>query len=388
MGKMLRKRNRRAGSLFGRILSPPTALYRPLLLALLAAGFASVVLAQMPKPEFISLESAKPVLQKMTTGDGAHPSASVSAQDWTAWLKKSDSQVRQRLDTGEEDSLTNLLRFGVTYTKEYRIDDDYLVALWTEQPGEFLRREPRQRSHQGAGCTQGQSGLRRDARLGREERLLPRHSCGAKEVESVSAGQPGPHAEGISAGAVAGQGQSQPDVRAPRHLARQQPLARLRSRPHLQSLLSYGKLQPNSIRRVAIVGPGLDFVNKQEGVDYYPPQITQPFAVLDTLFRLGLAKPDAVEIYTFDISSRVNLHLDTARKNAALGQPTPCNCRGTPKAAGPTTFAASSALLATTGSADRATGRGHSCTTTLARLCNPRGQNPPGPSSKSLRRST
>ena len=51
----------------------------------------------------------------------------ISSEDWIAWLQKSDAQVRQRLDTGEEDSLTNLLRFGVTYTKEYRIDDEYLV---------------------------------------------------------------------------------------------------------------------------------------------------------------------------------------------------------------------------------------------------------------------
>jgi hypothetical protein len=32
-----------------------------------------------------------------------------------------------RLDRGEEDTLTNLLRFGLTYTKEYRIDDEYLL---------------------------------------------------------------------------------------------------------------------------------------------------------------------------------------------------------------------------------------------------------------------
>ncbi len=88
----------------------------------------------------------------------------------------------------------------------------------------------------------------------------------------------------------------------------------------LQTLMKQGMLKPGSIRRVAIVGPGLDFVNKQQGVDYYPPQTTQPFAVLDSLLRLGLAKPDGLELYTFDISSRVNLHIEAARKNAALGR--------------------------------------------------------------------
>src|SRR5439155_1348974 len=33
------------------------------------------------------------------------------------------------------------------------------------------------------------------------------------------------------------------------------------------------------IRRVAVIGPGLDFTDKQEGYDFYPPQTLQPFAI-------------------------------------------------------------------------------------------------------------
>jgi hypothetical protein len=88
----------------------------------------------------------------------------------------------------------------------------------------------------------------------------------------------------------------------------------------LQTLLKAKMLQAGQVERVAIVGPGLDFVNKQEGVDYYSPQSTQPFAVLDSLLRLGLAKPSDIDLYTLDISPRVNLHIETARKNAARGQ--------------------------------------------------------------------
>ena len=62
-------------------------------------------------------------------------------------------------------------------------------------------------------------------------------------------------------------------------------------------------------------------MNKQQGVDFYPPQTVQPFAVMDSIFRLGLAKPGNFELVTFDISSRVNLHLTAARKNAAAGKP-------------------------------------------------------------------
>jgi hypothetical protein len=71
---------------------------------------------------------------------------------------------------------------------------------------------------------------------------------------------------------------------------------------------------------VAVVGPGLDFANKEMGNDFYPRQTIQPFAVLDSLVRLGLSNPASVELYTLDISSEVNFHMARARKNAAAGR--------------------------------------------------------------------
>src|SRR5208337_1820795 len=81
-----------------------------------------------PKAQFISLEEARPVLSAMSGSLPAElngPAISDSAQ-WSAWVLKQDRQIRERLDRGEEDTLSNLLRFGVTFTKEYRIDDEYL----------------------------------------------------------------------------------------------------------------------------------------------------------------------------------------------------------------------------------------------------------------------
>jgi hypothetical protein len=81
-----------------------------------------------------------------------------------------------------------------------------------------------------------------------------------------------------------------------------------------------GLLKPGSVRRIAIVGPGLDFANKEAGSDFYPPQTIQPFAVLDSLFRLGVADPAKVELFTLDISQEVNVHIGRARKSAAGGR--------------------------------------------------------------------
>jgi hypothetical protein len=71
---------------------------------------------------------------------------------------------------------------------------------------------------------------------------------------------------------------------------------------------------------VAIVGPGLDFTDKQDGYDFYPPQTIQPFAVIDSLIRLGLAPPDGVQMATLDLSPRINQHLEAARQRARAGR--------------------------------------------------------------------
>lgn len=294
-------------------------LHRPFLrFVLVLSCLVASLAAQTLTPEFLPLDSALPVLQKIPC-DGC-PTPAIGAQAWTAWLQKSDAQIRQRLEAGEEDSLTNLLRFGVTYTKEYRIDDEYLPLY-------------------------GHSTLVNAFAENRANDLIqalaaPHENQGFVEMRAFL------EKRGFSFRSPADRAKLKAYLLA--NLARmQKEFLQLRAQPRtnlshefekrgisldsnlwpdydldvtLQSLLDSGKLKPSSIRRVAIVGPGLDFVNKQEGVDYYPPQITQPFAVLDTLFRLRLADPGTVELYTFDISSRVNLHLRMARKNAALGR--------------------------------------------------------------------
>jgi SAM-dependent methyltransferase len=74
------------------------------------------------------------------------------------------------------------------------------------------------------------------------------------------------------------------------------------------------------IRRVGIIGPGLDVVDKQEGYDFYPPQTIQPFAVIDSLRRADLAA-DGVQVAAFDVSPRVLRHIEDARARARNGRP-------------------------------------------------------------------
>lgn len=88
----------------------------------------------------------------------------------------------------------------------------------------------------------------------------------------------------------------------------------------LKAMAAGGLMTPGSIHHVAIIGPGLDFTDKLGGYDFYPQQTLQCFAVADSLLRLGLANQGELQITTFDISQRVNDHLQRALRRARLGQ--------------------------------------------------------------------
>ena len=293
-------------------------LYVSPLLALLALGASSVV-AEAPAPEFMSLESAKPILQKMGSGSGG-PGAGITPQEWNAWLQKSDAGIRQRLDAGEEDSLTNLLRFGVTFTKEYRIDDDYLVRYGQSSLVNAFAENRADDLIKALATPNGNQGFVEMRSFVEKKGYLLNSPAQRKQLKAyLLANLARMQKELLQARAEAKinrdqefqhRGISLDSNLWPNYDLEQQ----------LKRMMEKGLLKPDSIRRVAIVGPGLDFVNKQEGVDFYPPQTVQPFAVLDSLFRLGLASPNTVEMYTFDISRRVNLHIAAARKNATLGR--------------------------------------------------------------------
>ncbi len=289
--------------------------------SLLVCAAIALLAADNLTPEFIPLDAAKPALQKFGANDSGRPGPNVGPQEWLAWLQKSDAQVRLRLETGEEDTLTNLLRFGVTYTKEYRIDDDYLLLYGQSSlVNAFAENRANDLIRALAGPSKNQGFI--DMRAFVEKKGFSFDSVASRKK--------------LKTYLLANLARMQKDLQQARTEAKSNRDQMFQNRGisldsnlwpdygldlSLQQMLQRELVKPGSVRRVAIVGPGLDFVNKQEGVDYYPPQSTQPFAVLDSLLRLGVADRDAIQIYTFDISPRVNLHLGNARNNASKGLP-------------------------------------------------------------------
>ena len=90
-------------------------------------------------------------------------------------------------------------------------------------------------------------------------------------------------------------------------------------RDALEAVAAKGLLASGDVASAAVIGPGLDFADKDTGFDFYPVQTVQPFAVYEALLSTGLASRDRVNLFTLDLSPRVNQHLEAARARAARG---------------------------------------------------------------------
>jgi hypothetical protein len=67
------------------------------------------------------------------------------------------------------------------------------------------------------------------------------------------------------------------------------------------------------VRRVLIIGPGLDLAPRTAFLDAAPPESYQPWAVIDALVGLGLARLDDLQVVGGDINPRVVDHLRRER---------------------------------------------------------------------------
>src|SRR5579864_729500 len=77
-------------------------------------------------PQFVSFSSVQPVLEAMRSQLPAELKASLNAATWDKWVRSEDKEIRSRIEEGEENTLTNLLRMGVTFTKEPPINYEEL----------------------------------------------------------------------------------------------------------------------------------------------------------------------------------------------------------------------------------------------------------------------
>ena len=298
-----------------------------------------------PRVAYIPYADAQPILKALADELPAELKNASDSQRlalWPEWVKRRDAEIRARLAQGDEDSIVNFLLFGTSFTGRPRITDKELTRLVPQAgrgssgdstpaplgpglqarvedlikalaaPGSnerllFARRVLNQKGHDVATAAGRASAkkyfLESLARVLNEQASYARALQSARQLDDPSEEFAERsrlyHDRGLSL-----------DTSLLPNFALEE---------SLKAMLARGLLAANNVRRVAIVGPGLDFTDKQEGYDFYPQQTVQPFAIVDTLLRLGLSKADGLEVTTLDISPRVNAHVKSARERARRG---------------------------------------------------------------------
>ncbi len=307
----------------------------------LAGGILSVLLLAAPsaqtdppggtqsppyQTEYLSYEAAKPVFEAL--GEPLPP-----ASVWQEWIAAADSSTRARVRQGDEISVVNLLLFGTSFTNEPRItsgqlDDNQIGNAVAARLIDFER---------ALGTTVGRDSGGRDSSralpvTGDDERFVfARHVLGnSAEVRprllsmlQRATAENETHARLIADARALGDPSLQFAERSRIYRARglssdTSVRTNFAVEEALRGLISVRGADAK-IRRIAIVGPGLDFTDKQEGYDFYPPQTIQPFALIDSLVRLELARPDDLSVTTLDLSTRVNDHIERAVGRARNG---------------------------------------------------------------------
>lgn len=260
---------------------------------------------------------------------------------WSHWINNRDIEIRGRLAQGDEDSLVNFLLFGTSYTKRPRVTARDIAEIRAD--AEFSGGNKSE--ERAATILEGRVAdlIRALAKVGRNERLLFARDFLASKGYRPNKGQDlvalkhylltivirnlkelAGYVKAVEAARLLGDPTEEFAERSRIYGTRglssdTSLLPNFALEESLKAIRNHGLLTAVGVRRVAIVGPGLDFTDKQEGYDFYPQQTIQPFAIVDTLLRLGLARLDALQITTFDLSPRVNQHLTLAQQRARRG---------------------------------------------------------------------
>ncbi len=93
----------------------PSSRFSLPLLALAIACFPLVSFSQTPKPRYLNYSEVHDTIH-LFAGSGLPGSDIADAAAWDAWVRQQDRAIRQRIDRGVEDSISNLIVYGTSYT--------------------------------------------------------------------------------------------------------------------------------------------------------------------------------------------------------------------------------------------------------------------------------
>jgi hypothetical protein len=275
--------------------------------------------ASAPNCPLLPFATVQPVLEALT--DELPPELrEPNESKWNAWAQHENTAIRTRLEQGARDSMINLLLFGTSFTDQPRArgllqPDDPLLQL---RLNDFLRsvRDPRGNERLAVVRNMlGRSGLNIDGPNGYEQtkafvlenlqRVTREQLLFRQRFNDTTPVAPSGHSGVFSDRGIA------LDTKI---------LSSFGIDAALRDMKTADAIHEGSIGRIGIIGPGLDFADKGFGYDFYPLQTLQPFAIYDSLVRLGLAQAGRIDIVAFDISPEVLGHLRHLHERARAGE--------------------------------------------------------------------
>ena len=247
---------------------------------------------------------------------------------WSDWVVAHDRDIRSRLLRGDEDTIINWLLFGTSFTRQPRAffdapatpdtlpklistrTKDLISVLASPDTNERLNFARRLLLSQGYAFDSAVAQTSLEQHLYAEvDRVIAERQQFMRREEAPPAGD------------LSAQIMAESRLFHDRGLSLDTSLlSSFAVDQALETMQNQRLLRPGGIRRVAVIGPGLDFADKNSGYDFYPVQTLQPFTSIDSLVRLGLAAgPGEIDVTTFDISPRVNDHIQAIRQRAKSG---------------------------------------------------------------------
>jgi SAM-dependent methyltransferase len=273
---------------------------------------------------YLHFDEVKETL-RLNADSGIPGSEIEESEAWDAWIRARDAEVRGRIDRGIEDSISNLILYGTSFTSLPRVES---VERAASESGE-LTAAAIARIHALAvalsSADRNERVLfvrdfleRRAIAKNFEEqyfienllRFIAEQAAYQKKLHDAAA-DADPSAVYVARGTLFKARGLSVDTSLLPNFALEETL---------RAMVRKGVLASGGMRRIAVIGPGLDFTDKRDGYDFYPLQTLQPFAVLESLARLSLGKPEDLQVFCLDLNSAVIAHVHRLAERGRTGK--------------------------------------------------------------------
>lgn len=260
--------------------------------------------------------------------DSGMPGSDLSdARQWDQWVGQQNHDVRERVDRGTDDSISNLVLYGTSFTASPRLKSSEEAITSAGR----ISAQAQLRIRDLAGALRNTSN--NNGRVQFVRAYLKRKGVARASIEAflsrnlirfaneqIDYQKRLEEARGTHDPARAFLARS--TLYKTRGLSVDTSLLpNFALEETLRSLVAKNVLKRESVQRIAVIGPGLDFVDKRDGYDFYPQQTIQPFAVIDAVLRLGLGRPADLRVITLDLNAAVNAHMAKLVENGRRGRP-------------------------------------------------------------------